>query len=207
MVTPSTGDWNLTPKFHELIDVSLLDKDKLKEAINRNRSVLSEKLLTQEEEFDMFTRFYHGFLSELNIPEYNKSIAEEIAKDRTYKNDKYTICDNLSEELENLSKKYKLLMLSDNWPCVIPYMKDYNIDKYFDKLYVSSVYGVEKKDGTFFDYPIEDFGIKPGEALFIDDNESNLDIASTKGFDCILMDRYKKDITSKYKIINDLMEL
>ena len=64
-------------------------------------------------------------------------------------------------------------MLSDNWPCVIPYMKENKIYHYFDKIYVSSIYGVEKKDKVFFDYPLKDFNIKPGEALFIDDNELN----------------------------------
>ena len=94
-------------------------------------------------------------------------------------------------------------MLSDNWPCVINYMKDNNILDFFDKIYISSIYGVEKKDKVFFDYPINDYCIKPGEAMFIDDNESNLDIAKDKGLDVLLMDRYG-DAKSKHNIIHDL---
>ena len=98
-------------------------------------------------------------------------------------------------------------MLTDNWPCVIPFLKDNNLYDYFDKIYISSVYGVEKKDKVFFDYPIKDYNIKKGEALFIDDVESNLDIAKEKGLDVMQMDRYKKDIKSKYKVINDLKNI
>ena len=49
--------------------------------------------------------------------------------------------------------------------------------------------------------------IKQGEALFVDDNESNLDIAKEKGFDVMIMDRENKIIDSKYKIINNLSNI
>ena len=206
IVTPTTGNWFITPKFLELVDTSKIDIENLKIIMKDHQYLLGEKLITLEEEFDMFTRYYTGILKDLNYPNY-QNIAKEIAKNRTYNTDKYTLCPNIVEELSNLSKKYKLLMLSDNWPCVIPYLKEYNLYDFFDKIYVSSVYGEEKKDKVFFDYPIKDYSIKNGEALFIDDNESLLDIAKEKGFDCLLMDRKKEVTNSKYKIINDLTNL
>lgn len=207
LVTPTTGDWHITPKFLELIDINKIDMDKYNEMLKKYSYLLSEKLLTQEEEYDMFIRFYDNILSNIDYPNYNKEIVKEIAYDRTYNNTKYTLCNNIINELTELKKKYKLLMLSDNWPCVIPYMKDTGLYDFFDKLYISSVYHALKKDGVFFDYPIKDYNIKPHEALFIDDKEELLDIAKEKGFDCMLMDRYKKTKNSKYKIINDLMNL
>ena len=86
-------------------------------------------------------------------------------------------------------------------------MKDNNIYNYFNKIYISSIYGQEKKDGLFFDNPIKDFNIKNGEALFIDDNESLLDVAITKGLDVRLMNREKNINSSKYKIISNLYEI
>ena len=206
IVTPTTGDWFITPKVLELVDMSKITIDSMKKAGDKYDQLIDEKLLTLEEEFDMFTRFYTGILKDLKYPNYKK-IGKEIAKDRTYNNDKYTLCENIHEELRELSSKYKLLMLTDNWPCVIPFLKDNNLYDYFDKIYISSVYGVEKKDKVFFDYPIKDYNIKKGEALFIDDVESNLDIAKEKGLDVMQMDRYKKDIKSKYKVINDLKNI
>ncbi len=206
IVTPTTGDWHITPKFLELIDMNKINKDLLSESIKKYSYLLSEVLITQEEEYDMFKRFYDGILSNVGYL-CDKKIIDDIAYDRTYNGTKYTLCENVFEELSKLKEKYTLLMLTDNWPCVIPYLKDNNLYDFFDKVYVSSFYGVIKKDKVFFDYPINEYHIKSGEALFIDDTESLLDVGKDKGLDCMLMDRYKKTTESKYKIINDLNSL
>ena len=52
-----------------------------------------------------------------------------------------------------------------------------------------------------------EFNIKEGEALFIDDNELNLDIAKEKGLDVMLMDRENEIKKSKYQIINNLFDI
>ena len=88
----------------------------------------------------------------------------------------------LREELEKLSKKYELILLTDNWPSTTRTLKNAGIHDYFKKVYISSEYGSVKADGVFFDYPIEDFGIKKDEAIFVDDAEVNLDVAKEKGF-------------------------
>ena len=207
LVTPTTGDWHMTPKFLELIDINKLNLDKYHEMQEEYNQLLGEKMTTQEEEYDMFVRYYDGILSNVDYPNYNKKIALDIAYDRTYNNSKYTLCDNVINELTELKKKYKLLMITDNWPCVIPYLKDNKLYDFFDKIYISSVYHELKKDGVFFGHSIDDYNIKPGEALFIDDNEALLDVAKEKGFDCMLMNRYKKTIVSKYPIINDLSSI
>ena len=206
MVTPTTGDWNMTPKFLELVDVQQFQMEDFKKARRKYKYILSEKIMDLDEEYNMFFRFYDHVLKEI-YSNYHKRLAEEIAYNRTYEYDKYQLCDNLIAELENLKKNYTLIMLSDNWPCAIPFMKEMKIYDYFAKIYVSSTYGVEKKDGTFFDYLIQDFQIKPGEALFIDDIEENLDIAKEKGFDVLLMDREMKTTHSKYRVIHDLFQI
>ena len=199
------GNWDITPKLLELVDVSKIDKDMFKEVRKKYGDILSEKITTLDEEVDMFYRFYSGILKDLGIPNYDY-ISHEVAVDRTYNLEKYKLFDNIHEELANLSDKYKLILLTDNWPCLFPFMKKYKLDTYFDKVYCSSFYGVEKKDKVFFDYPISDYSIKPGEAMFIDDNESNLDIAKDKGLDVLLMDRYG-GARSKHNIVHDLESL
>lgn len=207
IAAPTTGNWDMTPKFLELIDINKLDVDKIKKARKKYGQILSEKVVSLEEEYDMFLRFYDGILSECNYPNYSKKLAQDIAYNRTYGFDKYKLYDGVIEELKKLKEKYILILLSDNWPCVIPYMREYEIYNLFDKIYVSSIYGVEKKDKVFFDYPIRDFNIQSGEAIFIDDNENLLDIAKEKGLDVRLMDREKKILDSKYKIISTLKEI
>lgn len=131
--------------------------------------------------------FYEKVLQECNINDY-KNIAKEIAYNFVYEFDKYKLYDDVKKELYNLSKNYKLILLSDNWPSVIEYMKENKIYDYFEKIYVSSIYGQQKKDELFFDNPIKDFNIKQGESIFIDDNERLLEIAQKKGLEVRLMD-------------------
>ena len=204
LAAPTTGNWDITPKFLELIDINAIDKEKFKELRDEYKNILSEKVTTLEEEYNMFYRFYNLILTHFNI---STDIIKEIAYDRTYNFDKYTLYDNIHNELKELKEKYKLILLTDNWPCVIDYLKKYDLYDYFDNIYISSIYGVEKKDKVFFDYPINDLNIKPGEALFIDDNEINLDIAKEKGFDVLLMDRENKIKECKYEIINNLSNI
>ena len=182
---PTTGHWDITPKFLELIDINTIDIDKLNEVMEKHGHILGEKVTNLEEEYDMHLRFYDLVLTEFN---YKKEIAEKIAYDITYNYDKFFLYNNIYDELQKLKDKYHLFLVTDNWPCVIYYLKEYNLYDYFDNVYISSFYGVEKKDKVLFDYPINELNIKPGEALFIDDNELNLDNAKEKGFDVMLMD-------------------
>ncbi len=207
IATPTTGNWDMTPKFLELIDINKLDINKMQKARKKYAQILSEKVVSLEEEYDMFFKFYDCILRACDYPNYSKKLASDIAYNRTYEFDKYKLYDNVKEELVRLKEKYVLILLSDNWPCVIPYMKEYEIYNLFDKIYVSSIYGVEKKDKVFFDYPLKDFDIKVGEAIFVDDNEDLLDIAKEKGLDVRLMDRENKILDSKYKIINTLTKI
>lgn len=199
---PTTGNWDITPKFLELIDIKKLDIEALKQKRKQYNHILSEKIENLEQEYDMFVRYYSRILTNIDI-----NIIKEISYDRTYNDDKYKLYSDVLETLKDLKQNYKLILLSDNWPSVLPYMKNNNIYNLFDKVYVSSIYGEEKKDKTFFNYPIKDFNIKPHEAIFIDDNENLLDIAKEKGLDVLLMDRDKKIKKSKYEIIKNLLEL
>jgi putative hydrolase of the HAD superfamily len=54
----------------------------------------------------------------------------------------------------------------------------------------------------------EELGIKPEEAIFVDDNESNLEVAEEFGMIPILIDVYNSQkLKSKYPIINSISEL
>lgn len=204
---PPTGNWHLTSKFLQLIDMSKLDNEKLKKSFEKNKEILDRKVLDLEEEYNMFFEFYNNILVECEYPEYDPVIAEQIAYNRTYESDKYKPYDGIKEELKRLSQKYKLILLTDNWPDVIFSLKQYGIYNLFTKIYVSSMYGQLKKDGDFFDNPINDFNIKSGEAIFIDDNENLLEIAKSKKLDVRLMDREMLLKNSKFKIISDLKTL
>ncbi len=204
LAKPITGDWFITPKFLELIDMNLIDKNKLVESIVRNNDIVSRRMLREDDEYHHFYEFYLTLLCELNYPKYSEDIVHEIAYNFAYESDKYTFYEGVREELSELRKKYRLIMLTDNWPCVEKILNDNKLTKYFEKVYISSYYEARKKDGIFFEYPIKDFKIKPHEALFIDDYEVNLDKAVEYNLDVLLMDREDEVTDSKYTKIKNL---
>ncbi len=203
---PITGEWFITPKLNELVNFNKIDRNKLLKAMLKNNRFLNSKMVKLEEEQEMFYHFYKNSLDEINIKNSNE-IAQQVAYDFTYEDNKYKFYKGVKDELERLSKKYTILMLSDNWPCANKLMKNAEIYDYFDKIYISSVYGSRKQDKIFFDYLINDYNVKKGQAIFVDDNEMLLDIAKEKGFITKRMNREKYEMKSKHTIINNLKNL
>lgn len=200
---PKTGDWFITPLFLELIDMTKLKKEDILKAMNSHSDILSRKAILLEEEYTLFYDFYKSTFLDLNYS-VSEEILEKLAYDFTYTDNKYGFYNEIYDELEILKDKYKLLLLSDNWPCCNPIMDNRKLSKYFDKIYISSVYGTKKSNGDFFDILIDEYNIKENEAYFVDDNESLLDIAVMKGLEVRQMDREKVVSSSKHQIIHDL---
>ena len=125
----------------------------------------------------MFINFYSNILNELGLDKY---LAKEIAFDKVYNNSEYLLYDDVKDILNVLNKKYKLIMLTNNFPSIIDYLKYEEVYDLFDKVYVSSICETSKNEEKFFDMVIRDYNIKENEALFIDDFEDNLDIGIKK---------------------------
>lgn len=208
LVKPTAGDWLVTPVLLKNVDINKIDVNKAAKVMSELGYLLDGKAVTLDEEKELMINFYTEVFKKI---EYNISSEkiEEIVDDFVYNttDSKYTMYDDVKEELERLSKKYTILMLSDNWPDAFGYLEKHDINQYFDKVYISSVYGKLKSDKVLFDYPINDYKIKPGEAYFVDDKENLLDIAVEKNLEVMLMDRGRKVKNSKYKIIHSLSDI
>ena len=202
---PKTGNWFITPNFYEIIGKNKIDLKRLNVLFNKYNENISKKIITKEEEYK---EFYLNILNELKIVKNEEETAEKLAEDFVYNEDKYIMYDDVYEFLEKQSQKYILILLSDNWPCVYAILKNWGIDKFFTKIYISSEYPALKKDGLLFDYAMNEFKIKKDEAIFIDDNPELLEVADKKKLIPVLMDRANlhKDY-SKYKRIQNLEEL
>ncbi len=205
---PKTGEWFITPNFFRILGTEKIDLKKLKFLFNKFNALISVKMTTREEEYESFKEFYYNVINEQNIVGNPKDQAEKLAQDFVYNEDKYVMYDDVYDFLSEASKENKLILLSDNWPCVYNILKRWNIYDFFTKLYISSEYCELKKDGKFFDRPINEFGIKENEAIFVDDNPDLLDVAVKKKLCPILMDRannYRQ--FNKYRRITKLNEV
>lgn len=204
---PKTGEWFITPNFFEILGTEEIDLKRLRFLFNKFNAIISVKMTTREEEYEAFKKFYYNIITELNITGNFKEQAEKLAQDFVYNEDKYAMYDDVYEFLSEESKKHTLILLSDNWPCVYNILKKWNIYDFFNKIYISSEYCELKKDGKFFERPINDFKIKENEAIFVDDNSDLLEVAEKKNLIPILMDRannYRQ--FSKYRRIINLKE-
>lgn len=202
---PISGKWFSTPKFMSFLSNLNIDMNKVKDVISENKYLVKDDLpiKTLEEEYNMFISFYSNILDGLGL---NKDMAKEIAFDKVYNNSEYLLYDDVKDVLNVLNKKYKLIMLTNNFPSIIDYLKNEDIYDLFDKVYVSSICETSKNEEKFFDMVINDYNIKENEALFIDDFEDNLNIGLRKKLNVIMLDRENKK-ESKYKKISSLVEL
>lgn len=202
----ATGEWFITPCFLSVVNMNVINREELLAAMKEYSHILSRKAVNLEDEYELFKDFYTSVFNRINYS-INEEDLKKIVYNMVYEDDKYSFYDNVHEELELLSKKYTLILLSDNWPSVLRIMNNVRIAHYFDKIYVSSIYGYDKKDKVLFDFVINDYGIKNGEAIFVDDNDFLLNIAEEKGLDVRLMNRECKLTTTNHQVINTLLDL
>ena len=201
---PKTGEWFITPNFNEVLDNKKVDKKQLKVLFYKYNYIISQKIVTKEEEYNVFKDFYFCILKDLKIKGDLIELASRVAENFVYNKEKYIMYNDVYRYLERMSKEHILILLSDNWPCVYDILKYWKIYEFFDKIFISSEYQELKKDGKFFDYAINYYKIKPNEAIFIDDNIELLDVAKQKNLIPILMDRDNvyQDFNRYSRIVN-----
>lgn len=98
------------------------------------------------------------------------------------------------EFIKELGKKYPLYVLSNNNPIVV---RDFDrvcskygvtFAKSFVKCYFSYQLKLVKPDPEFYRHVIRDIGLPAEELLFIDDNQTNVDIARAEGMTAVWYD-------------------
>lgn len=201
---PLTGNWFITPNFFNIL--GNIDLDIVLDAIRKSFHLLDERqIYTEEEEFDMFCKFYFNVLKNMNYPNISNKIIQALAYDNVYNNDKIIFYPEVKQKLKDLSSKYDLYIISDAWPSTYRILKDNNLLNLFKKVYISSELGFKKEDKTLFEMALEDVCIND-ENYFIDDRLDLIDISKDFGFIPILVDRgnNQKTVHMKIKDLNDL---
>ena len=140
---------------------------------------------------------------DIKYSEISDELLLQMSNSITYDNDRYTFYDDVKNSLETLSTKYRLIILSDNFPSIKRILKDMKIDKYFDTMIISTFYGYPKKDKVLFEILKNNIKYDKETAIFIDDSEINLDIAKEYNLIPIKMDR-NNNSNSKYLTISNL---
>lgn len=97
------------------------------------------------------------------------------------------------EYLENLRFRYSIYLLSNTNAihierCLQYFRTAHNVQdfrKLFHYVFLSYEMGLWKPDYKIYQKVLDETGFKPGEILFLDDNQDNIDAAKDMGINCI----------------------
>ena len=88
--------------------------------------------------------------------------------------------------IRRLRGRYKLAVLSNSPPGLARWLAEWQILELFDVVFCSGDEGVVKPETAAFETTLERLGVKPGEAVFIDDFEEHVGAARNLGLHGIL---------------------
>ncbi|MFH0979843.1 MAG: HAD-IA family hydrolase [Candidatus Roizmanbacteria bacterium] len=140
--------------------------------------------------------------AEITNQEFIKAVAKgvnvstEIVWKEIFK--KIVINTELLNLISQLKKKYKIGLLTNyNYEWMNELFTIYDLDKYFDEKIISSLHKTIKPDPKIYKITLNIFKIKPAEAIFIDDRQSNVDGGKNVGIKSFLF-------TTNSKLMEDL---
>jgi putative hydrolase of the HAD superfamily len=113
----------------------------------------------------------------------------------------------INRRILNLAKKYKnkglkLVILSNeakNW--MDEKVERFQLKGIFSKIYCSADLGISKPNREIIEYLLKDLKIKPNEAVFVDNQQSDVEAAQSLGIKSILFEnskQLKKDLTVQF---------
>ena len=81
----------------------------------------------------------------------------------------------LVEYIRSLRGKYKIGLISNAWSDLRDFIVREKFDDAFDKMIISAEVGAVKPEPKIFQIALEHFGVKPREAVFVDDFYINIE--------------------------------
>ncbi|OBZ16313.1 HAD family hydrolase [Bacillus sp. FJAT-27264] len=191
---PVTGHWFISPNFFNFINEKIfrsIDKQIRNKAFHKANTYISKQNLirNEDEEFHHFIEFYRIFAAELPQLGLDEELIKAITSDLVFNYDKYKFYSDALELIPELSKTYKLAVVSDAWPSLDNVFKQAGLRDYFSSFIISSIKGVSKPHELMYKAALEELEVSPSEAIFVDDNIRNCDSAEQLGIHSMVLSR------------------
>ena len=200
LLYPKTKEWFIPPNYKKILGD--IDTNLFKESIDKNKFLLDERNInTEEQEFEMFSKFYYNVLKDFNYSNITTEIIQNLAYDCVYNDDKFVFYKEVKREIKNLSKEYDMYIISDAWPSTYRILKNYGIYDLFKNVYISSDLGFKKSDKMLFEIALENISSNDIN-YFIDDRFELLKISERYGFIPIIIDRNDNELTNYIEVRN-----
>ena len=156
--------------------------------------------------FENLRLSFENVCKEFKIPIENEKIEKSIG----LWNKSWMLAEpysDVNESLQKIKDKYKLILVSNSDKSSVRNVLDkYDLNKYFDKIYLSCELGIIKSDPDFFKLILEKEKIKPEDCITIGDGiQSDIIPAKRNNIRSILIDR--KNAREFHPKVKDLKEL
>lgn len=193
LVYPPSGDWEFTEPAKKLFNwevCSSLSQERVKAARQtaNNYFPSRHRLSSLEEEYQQMLQYYSIFADELPELGVTRQDIETVAGEKVYQSrHTYEIFEDTIPTLEALKGKYKLGIISDTWPSILPVLDEFGLPPYFDTLTYSFQVGCFKPDPRMFEDALSKMGLPAQECVFIDDTLKNLETVAKMGIQPVLI--------------------
>lgn len=195
---PIAGHWFITPNFFKYIDekaFKAVGEEQKDKAFSEAGDYISKQklILNEEEEYIHFVEYYRIFSRELPQLNLDEDKLKAIAWDLVYNAEKYKFYTDAVKVIPELSRKYKLAVVSDAWPSLEQVFKKAGLREYFSSFIISSKLGVVKPDEIMYKDALKELKLSPEEVIFIDDSIKNCDGAKRLGITSFLLCRNREE--------------
>lgn len=126
--------------------------------------------------------------------------------------DTITLHEGFPEFLRSVYGRYKLAILSNDVSSWNRYLREkFDLDRYFDAVYVSGDLGFGKPDPRIFRLTMEKLGVEPEDCVYVDDRQTNLRAAEALGIRPVMLnsrnETYDGEVVNSFRELEELLKL
>lgn len=187
LVYPPSGDWEFTQPAQKLFNWEVyqsLPKERTAAVRKEANDYLEahHHISTLEEEYDRMLQYFTIVAQKLPELRATRQDIEATALEKVYQSQHtYNLMEDAIPTLEALKGRYKLGIISDTWPSIVPVLERFGILPYFDAITYSFQLGCFKPNPRMFQDALSKMGLPAQECVFIDDVARNLEGAAKVG--------------------------
>lgn len=213
LLTPTSGNWMFSEFARRYFPREIEARPEFQAAHKAGIEYLDRNHLMSsiDEEYQCFLHYYTLLAQAMPDLGLTEEDLQKITEEKTFNLDNYRLFPDSIQTLEALRGRYKLGVISDTWPSILPVLEHFGLLPYFDCVTYSYTLGVYKPDPKMYRDALGKMGLPPEETLFVDDFTGNLEGARKAGIQPVLIrakpDPDRDDSIVSIQKISDLLEL
>ena len=190
LIYPPSGNWRFSELAYRYFPKNRLSEPAVQAAMAEASRGLDENHLlhSTDEEYAQFYEYYRAVSAAMPELGLTDGDLRKVTEDKVYnKADNFRLFDASIETLQAVRGKYKLGIISDTWPSIVPLLEYLDILKHFDCITFSFELGTFKPDKRMYEDALSKMGLPSESTVFIDDSARNLEGAKGLGINPVLI--------------------